>query len=98
MRCRISLLSDAESIRRGVPQSNVAPLDLSGVDLSKPSGERLRRDHKWTLFLILKLSVPVILGGVSCRCALLPPCGLVRGPVVVAALNFTATLLACAAH
>ena len=40
------------------------------MDLSKPSGERLPRDRKWTLLLILKLLLPVIMGGV--RCPLMP--------------------------
>ena len=41
--------------------TQVAPLDLSGVDLSKPSGQKLRVEHRWTIFLILKLAVPVLI-------------------------------------
>ena len=43
----------------------VAPLDLSGVDLSQPSGQKLRFEHKWTAHLILKLAAPVVLSMVS---------------------------------
>ncbi len=39
----------------------VAPLDLSGIDLSKLSGQRLKQDHKWTFMLIVKLSLPLLL-------------------------------------
>ncbi len=39
----------------------VAPLDLSGVDLSKPSGQSLRPDKRWTVTLIFKLAAPLAL-------------------------------------
>jgi hypothetical protein len=39
----------------------VSQLDLSNVDLGKPSGRKLHRDYKWTLMLLLKLSLPVLL-------------------------------------
>ena len=42
-------------------QHYVAPLDLSGVDLSRPSGQKLRADKTWTLLLVLKLALPVML-------------------------------------
>jgi hypothetical protein len=48
----------------------VAPLDLSGVDLSKPSDQKLRVEHRWTIVLVLKLAVPVLLSIV--RACLLP--------------------------
>jgi hypothetical protein len=48
----------------------VAPLDLSGVDLSKPSDQKLRVEHRWTIVLVLKLAVPVLLSIV--RAGLLP--------------------------
>lgn len=31
------------------------------MDLSATSDQRLRADHKWTLYLVLKLSAPVLL-------------------------------------
>ncbi len=42
-------------------QRTVVPLDLSGVDLSVSSGQKLKVDHKWTFFLVLKLALPVML-------------------------------------
>ena len=39
----------------------VSQLDLSNIDLGKPSGRKLRRDYKWTLILLTKLSLPVLL-------------------------------------
>ncbi len=45
-----------------------APLDLSGVDLGKTSGQRLKQDHKWTLVLIIKLSLPLLLSVVRTLC------------------------------
>ena len=41
------------------PQGQVAPLDLSGVDLSAASGDRLKRDRRWTFILMIKLSIPL---------------------------------------
>jgi hypothetical protein len=41
-------------------QQYVAALDLSGVDLSQPSSQRLRRNHTWTLLLACKLSAPLL--------------------------------------
>ncbi len=40
-------------------QGQVAPLDLSGVDLSAASGDRLKRDRRWTFILMIKLSIPL---------------------------------------
>ncbi len=39
----------------------VAPHDLSGVDLSQPSGQTLRPDKRWTATLIFKLALPLAL-------------------------------------
>ncbi len=47
----------------------MVPLDLSGVDLSVSSGQKLKVDHKWTFFLVLKLALPVMLSIVrTARC------------------------------
>ncbi len=43
----------------------VAPLDLSGVDLSQPSGQTLQPDKRWTGTLIFKLALPLALAIVS---------------------------------
>ncbi len=50
--------------------TQVAPLDLSGVDLSKPSDQKLRVEHRWTIYLILKLAVPVLISMVCDKIAL----------------------------
>ena len=52
----------------------VSQLDLSNIDLGKPSGRKLRRDYKWTLILLTKLSLPVLLSIVR------GPSGLECGP------------------
>ena len=47
---------DAEAALQQVEQ-----LDLSRVDLGQPSGRQLQRDYKWTVMLLLKLSLPILL-------------------------------------
>ncbi len=48
-------------------QGQVAPLDLSGIDLGRPSGQSLRVDYAWTVHLIWKLSLPILVAIVRAR-------------------------------
>ena len=48
-------------------QGQVAPLDLSGIDLGRPSGQSLRVDYAWTVHLIWKLSLPILVTIVRAR-------------------------------
>jgi hypothetical protein len=60
-------------------QGHVGPLDLSGVDLSLPSGEKLTQDHSWTVQLVCKLSAPLLIAMVrlvNCQICIVVPCGL----------------------